>query len=129
MRLLLSSVVALSVSGCMESRDLPDTDDIGASRGAALFARDCAACHGADARGPAGPDLTTLTARAGGTFPRQYAMATIDGLGRHGDADAAMPEFGARDMGQTVIVEHDGIGTPVPADLLALTSFLESIQR
>jgi hypothetical protein len=56
-------------------------------------------------------------------------MAQIDGLGRHGDPDAVMPEFGAEDMGDTVIVEHEGLGTPVPADLLALTEYLRTIQR
>ena len=33
------------------------------------------------------------------------------------------------DMGDTVIVEKDGIGTPVPAELLALTEYLESVQE
>jgi hypothetical protein len=56
-------------------------------------------------------------------------MAQIDGLGRHGDPDAIMPEFGARDLGDTVIVEQDGLGMPVPADLLALTEYLRTIQE
>jgi hypothetical protein len=55
-------------------------------------------------------------------------MAQIDGMDRHWQA-GGMPEFGAGDMGATVIVEHDGLGTPVPADLLALTEYLETIQR
>ena len=40
-----------------------------------------------------------------------------------------MPEFGAAGLGETVIVEKDGIGTPVPAELLALTEYLEGVQR
>ncbi|WP_299821128.1 hypothetical protein [uncultured Jannaschia sp.] len=39
-----------------------------------------------------------------------------------------MPEFGARDLGDTVIVENDGLDTPMPADVLALTASLRSIQ-
>jgi hypothetical protein len=40
-----------------------------------------------------------------------------------------MPEFGAGDMGDTIIVENpDGTGTPVPARLLALADFVESLQ-
>lgn len=40
-----------------------------------------------------------------------------------------MPEVGERGMGQTVLVEHEGLGTPAPADLLALATYLESIRR
>jgi hypothetical protein len=40
-----------------------------------------------------------------------------------------MPEFGALDLGPAVIVEDDGIGTPVPATLLALANYLETIQE
>ncbi|WP_371156027.1 c-type cytochrome [Jannaschia sp. 2305UL9-9] len=124
----MSVLFVLVVAGCVD-RDLPVATDVDATRGAALFDASCADCHGADGRGGVGPDLTMLSADAGGTFPRDAVMAQIDGLGRHGDSDAVMPEFGAGDMGATVIVEHDGLGTPVPADLLALTTYLETIQR
>lgn len=41
-----------------------------------------------------------------------------------------MPQFGNIDLGPTVIAEmEDGIGTPVRADLLALSEYLRSIQR
>ncbi|WP_342078519.1 c-type cytochrome [Yoonia sp. SS1-5] len=106
--------------------------------GRTAFAADCAGCHGNDAMGggplardltTAPPDLTTIAARNGGVFPRNAVMSTIDGLNRGAHFSAAMPEFGAGDMGDTVIVEQDGIGTPVPARLLALTEYLEDIQR
>ena len=130
MRFLLApAALALSLAACNDRTGSLDEADIGVARGASLFARDCTTCHRQDARGGRGPDLTTLTARAGGTFPRDRVMGTIDGLARHGDATAVMPEFGARGMGPTVVVEHDGLGTPVPADLLALTSFLDSVQE
>lgn len=124
----LRLLVVLPVAGCLSQSPLPTDADIDATRGAALFAQSCAACHGADAMGGRGPDLTTLAARNGGPFPRDRVMATIDGLERHNDAGAVMPEFGAQGLGATVIVEHDGIGTPVPADLLALTTYLDSVQ-
>ncbi|WP_299655740.1 cytochrome c [uncultured Jannaschia sp.] len=113
---------------CQPNDPLPTEADIDATRGRVLFAENCAQCHDPDGTGAIGPDLTGLSAAAGGTFPENYVMATIDGLDRHGDPEAVMPEFGARDLGDTVIVEHDGLGTPVPADLLALTAFLRSIQ-
>ncbi len=112
--------------------------DVSAEAGGALFQQNCAACHGVDARG-AGvtgrelfnlpPDLTTLAADNNGVFPRDYVMGVIDGFDRGDHFSAAMPEFGAGDMGPTVIVERDGLGTPVPARLLALTEWLETVQE
>ena len=75
------------------------------------------------------PDLTTIAARNGGVFPVDQVMSTIDGLDRGQHFSAAMPEFGAGDLGETVIVEEQGLGTPVPMKLLVLTEYLESIQQ
>ncbi len=103
------------------------------------FMENCAACHGAGGTGdgpaaegldPKPADLTTLSARNGGVFPRNYVMSTIDGYVRGVHFSDAMPVFGDGDMGPTVIVENpDGTGTPVPARLLALADYLESIQQ
>lgn len=106
--------------------------------GRAAYLDNCASCHGPDATGdgPAAraigvvaPDLTGLAARNGGTFPRDQVMSIIDGLSRDPHFSTAMPEFGAGDLGEVVIVEEDGLGTPVPMTLLLLTDYLESIQR
>ncbi len=107
--------------------------------GQAAFMDKCAACHGADGRGslamglslsPHAPDLTGLSAANGGEFPRDYVMSTIDGYTRGTHVRGVMPEFGAGDLGRTVIVENpDGTGTPVPVVLLALADYLESLQE
>ena len=106
--------------------------------GARTFADNCAGCHGADARGngPAAaglpvppPDLTLIAARNGGTYPRDRVMSTIDGLNRGAHFSAAMPEFGAGDLGPIVMTNDDGNPLPIPAELLALSNYLESIQR
>jgi mono/diheme cytochrome c family protein len=107
--------------------------------GAMFFQDNCAACHGSDGRGggaaaagldPAPPDLTRISARNGGTFPRDRVMSVIDGYTRGAHFNPAMPEFGATDLGETVIVEETpGIGTPIPVRLLALADYLQSIQR
>lgn len=106
--------------------------------GRSAYLENCAACHGADAmgNGPASrglsvtpPDLTGLAASNGGVFPRDAVMSTIDGLDRGTHFSAAMPEFGAGDLGETVVVESDGLGTPVPMTLLLLTDYLDSIQQ
>ncbi len=127
---------ALLLAGCA-----PELDQrVSTANGAALFAENCAACHGAEARGYDGPsvdwptrappDLTLLAERNGGTFPDIRTLATIYGSVGHTNPDRTMPEFGAGDLGPMVIVELDeGIGTPVPADLIALSEFLQSVQR
>ncbi len=119
---------AVALAGCVEVAE-PD--------GQRTFVENCASCHGLDAKGSGpmsrnlikmAPNLTTLASRNGGVFPRDYVMSTIDGLDRGSHFSGAMPEFGAGDMGDTIIVEENGIGTPVPADLLALTAYLEGLQ-
>jgi len=106
--------------------------------GRTAYLENCASCHAADARGDGptaralsvtAPDLTLISARNGGTFPTDQVMSIIDGLNRDPHFSAAMPEFGAGDLGETVIVEEDGLGTPVPMTLLLLTEYLESIQQ
>ena len=102
------------------------------------FLESCAGCHGTDATGsgpmaggldPRPADLTRISARHGGAFPRDYVMSVIDGYRRGSHFSPAMPEFGATDLGETVIVEENGVGTPVPERLLALADYLESIQQ
>ncbi|MDO6589175.1 cytochrome c [Loktanella sp. D2R18] len=121
-------VAALTLAACVEK---PES-------GAQLYEAECAGCHGADARGDgpyargletAPPDLTTIAARNGGVFPRDQVMSTIDGLQRDAHFSAAMPEFGAGDLGETVIVENNGLGTPVPTKLLLLTDYIELLQQ
>lgn len=106
--------------------------------GRTAYLENCAACHGDSGMGDgpaarglatAPPDLTMLAARNGGVFPTDDVMSIIDGLERAPHFSAAMPEFGAGDLGETVIVENEGLGTPVPIKLLVLTEYLESIQQ
>jgi mono/diheme cytochrome c family protein len=106
--------------------------------GPTAYMENCASCHGADGtgNGPAArglatvpPDLTRIAARNGGAFPTDQVMSTIDGLDRGAHFSTAMPEFGAGDLGETIIVENEGLGTPVPTKLLVLTEYLQSIQQ
>jgi mono/diheme cytochrome c family protein len=121
-------VAALTLAACV---DQPQS-------GAQLYEAECAGCHGADARGDGPyarglettpPDLTTIASRNGGVFPRDQVMSTIDGLQRDAHFSAAMPEFGAGDLGETVIVENNGLGTPVPTKLLLLTDYIALLQQ
>lgn len=123
-------LILLFSAACVTETEVPN--------GKAMFAADCAGCHAVNAKGDgpvavsaglAAPDLTTLSERNGGTFPREAVMATIDGLNRPAHFGVGMPEFGAGDLGEAVIVETpDGLGTPTPVGLIALADYLESVQ-
>jgi hypothetical protein len=128
---------AAGLAGCM-LREMPE-----APEGAALFAENCAMCHGADARGrgelaselrsetgrrPA--DLTTITRRNKGNFPRARVLSYIDGYTRGRLPEQNMPEFGLLLEGPTVPVDTgDGVMSPTPRPLAALMVYIESIQR
>ena len=128
MRVILL-LATLALAACQEERQ----------DGRSAYLENCAGCHGneamgngpdARAMGVEAPDLTTLAARNGGTFPRDRVMSIIDGLNRDPHFNVAMPEFGAGDLGEVVIVEEEeGVGTPVPFTLLVLADYLERIQR
>ncbi len=115
--------VAVLLTACAMPNEMPVASD-----GAKIFAANCVACHGADARGGAGPDLTAIAARNDGAFPRARMLSVIDGYSKDAHEGRAMPEFGASLSGETVPVDIDGTLTPTPRDLAALLAYLESIQ-
>lgn len=134
--LCLMAPAVLAVSGCMADGSASRTD---ADYGQVLFLAHCADCHSPDASG-AGlaslglgkppPSLRQLSKRNNGVFPREYVMSVIDGFSRREHPGSVMPEFGAGDMGELVQVENDeGVSTPIPAHLLALANYIESIQE
>lgn len=128
-------IISLAVTGltaaCVQV-SMPEPDE-----GRALFAKNCAQCHGAAGKGngpwarlmsPRPSDLTALA--AGGDFPRARVLSIIDGYDRTGLPGRQMPEFGLLLRGDTVPVDTgDGIMTPTPRPLAALLVYLESIQE
>ena len=67
-----------------------------------LFSFYCASCHGRDGKGGGPvvaalktppPDLTSITQRNGGTFPRTRVESMV-----MGDGDRVMPAHGSKDM-------------------------------
>lgn len=133
MRMIAAAILGCVTVAACAVEDMPEPDE-----GRALFAENCAMCHGASGRGdgelaagldPAPSDLTTIAARNGGAFPRAHVLSVIDGYTRMDPAED-MPEFGLLLRGETVPVDvGDGQFTPVPRPLAALMVYLETIQR
>jgi mono/diheme cytochrome c family protein len=103
--LLLAAALASQLAlGC--AADGNAGEPTRAASGAALFAKHCAACHGATAAGdgpvassldPRPADLRRIAARRNGVFPEAEILGTIDGrdpIDAHGSRD--MPIWGTR---------------------------------
>lgn len=126
-------IAALGLVGCQEVA-MPEAQD-----GKALYAQNCAACHGASGRGD-GPmaramakpprDLTLISLRHGDTFPRAKVMSIVDGYTRSEIDLPGMPEFGDLLDGELIPFDSgDGRMTPTPRKLVSLVAYLESIQQ
>jgi mono/diheme cytochrome c family protein len=125
---------ALLLAACAPEVEMPTRDD-----GAAVFAENCAICHGTGGRGdgavaakmrPRPADLTRIATRSGGAFDRAGTLSRIDGYQRPAVPGVEMPEFGDLLAGDAVPVDvGDGVMTPTPRPLAALLVYLESIQR
>ncbi len=105
--------------------------------GAEDYANYCAACHGPSGKGDgvaakalakAPANLTTLSAKNGGTFPGTRVMAQIWGYaGAKGRG--IMPDFGPMLQGELVPFDGgDGIQTPTPVRLVQLAEYLKTLQ-
>lgn len=106
----------------------------------------CAGCHGRDARGDgplAGlmnietPDLTRMSARAGGEFPWGDAIALIDGRSLVTAHGSDMPVWGDRYMtqakreGAALAGPHPPVAPElvVRGRILSLVYYLETLQE
>jgi len=133
-RVAAFGVMAFGLAACGEGV-APDAPS--ASRGAALYAQYCVACHGATGEGD-GPedgarrpaDLTQLRARNGGVYPAVRVMGQVYGYSLGTAQSPAMPEFGPLLEGDTVLVETDeGILTPTPSRLVDLADYVATLQK
>ncbi|MCR8722989.1 c-type cytochrome [Frigidibacter sp. ROC022] len=111
-----------------------------ASEGAALFERNCASCHGAEARGngPLAPvliiqptDLTRLAAKNDGVFPMTRVVARIDGRDTLVSHGSPMPVFGPYFDGDRHIGLKTESGQPVMVteQVADVVAWLQSIQE
>lgn len=103
------------------------------SRGANLFAQNCAGCHGTDGTGGAQiPDLTQLSQAAGGVYPQARVLDKLDGYarGQAAYAGSEMPNFGMLMTGPlTRIPLEGGMSREFPEGIVALDAYLRRLQR
>ncbi|MCX7566304.1 cytochrome c [Sulfitobacter sp. F26169L] len=106
-------------------------------RGKVIYAKECSHCHsptgdGAGAAslglGVAPPDVTGLTARNDGVFPREFVHRFVLGTLEKEDPDAAMPEFGKVGL-QHASADGTPAGEVSTADMIALLDYVETIQK
>lgn len=111
----------------------------GVRRGAVLYATNCAACHGGDAKGGGGggvyglsktpPDLTRLRSRNGGTFPVYETAAVLEGYAIGGMRGRQMVGFTSLQSDRKKRVRVDRTRLRTTATQADLLLFLESVQR
>lgn len=118
----LMALLAAGLSACVPAPS---------QSGRAQFDASCAQCHGADARGGAGPDLTQLSTRNGGVFPMMATLNKIDGYAQGTSGSTArMPAMGDLLTGRLVRLDTgSGVTRPIPEKIVALLVHLRGVQR
>ena len=133
-RTALIAVILLAIvggdAGAAESLKTPAAEatnagpEGGVAAGRQRFERNCAICHGFDARGNGPPDLTLLSRAQGGDFPFTRIYRRIDGRDlplAHGTRD--MPIWGSR------LKREGGDETWVRGRIFEIMLYLESLQQ
>ncbi len=142
--MLVVGAATLTAFGPAESEEEDEQKALGfmAAKGRVTYRTYCASCHGREARGDgnlaqyltvAPSDLTRISERRGGEFPRDEIAATIDGRsgGTKGHGSREMPVWG--DVFQSPLSADSG-----PAEepeeraqrkVAELVYFLETIQQ
>lgn len=106
-------------------------------RGAVIYAKECAACHGprgggygaeAYGLGVAPPDLTGLEQRNDGYFPREFVRRFVMGQLERDDPASPMPDFSQVGL-RHVYPEGGADGEVLETDFSDLLDYLEAIQE
>lgn len=132
--LLMVGLIGCCLAGCTE---IGLGTDRGNARGKLIFSKECASCHGKDGSG-AGPeslgigvippDLTQLSARNDGAFPREFVRRFVMGLLEDDMVDKTMPRFSK--VGLRHVYPSGGAdGEILEADFADLVDYLSQIQE
>ncbi|AWD23087.1 c-type cytochrome [Fuscovulum blasticum] len=130
MKRMILAMAALWLAACVPQEKPTGAED---------FAAFCSSCHGAGGKGD-GPmaadlehkpaDLTGLSRRNGGTFPKLRVMAKIWGYTGGKNGAAIMPNFGPLlDSPLVPYDSGDGIQSPTPERLVQLAEYVETLQK
>lgn len=128
--LVLSAILCLSLQACTSL--MPNS-------GRSVYLDKCAACHGVAGKGngylaasleSAPPDLTQIAARRDGVWPALEIMGIVDGYSKRYFPYSDMPIYDEFLEGNLVTFDTgNGIQTQIPAGLLAISNYLETIQK
>jgi mono/diheme cytochrome c family protein len=130
---IMLGLSGILVSACAE---LPTGHQQTLKRGAFVYSKECAQCHGVDARGGGPeslgigvipPDLTILSLANGGAFPREFVRRFVMGLLENDALDPTMPEFATVGLAH-VYPDGGAYGEILAGDFGDLLAYLESIQ-
>jgi mono/diheme cytochrome c family protein len=121
-------LLAVAASGAAQTK----LDPRAAAEGRKTYARYCVSCHGPQGKGDGPlakelrvpvPDLTTLAARNGGTFPYDRVVRVVTkGSEVRGHGTDDMPAWGP------AFRRTDGIEAPVDEAIRKLAQYLWSLQ-
>lgn len=122
---------------CIALLTYPAMGDEQVTQGRDLYLTHCAACHGSDGKGGAQKgtdqikpaDLTKIAQRRDGVWPMLEVMSIIDGYTKATKPREGMPVVAELNEGpQTVFDSGNGRGLAVPERLVAVATYLETIQ-
>lgn len=129
-RIFVLVAIVLSLAGCGKDRSL--------SRGAVIYAENCAICHGGDLRGGGGAgvvglgktpaDLTVLSRNAGGVFPTGEVLALLQAYAEGAQVGRRMRPFTDLTSKDRQRLRVGGDRLRVSAPKAALLVFLEAAQ-
>ncbi|WP_232222855.1 c-type cytochrome [Sulfitobacter guttiformis] len=105
-------------------------------RGQLVYAKECSQCHGPAGQGAGAaysgtgvtpPNLTGLSQRNDGSFPKEFVRRFVMGLLEKDDPNSAMPEFAKTGL-RHVYPNGGADGEVLEADFEDLLLYLESVQ-
>ncbi|MEP2683466.1 MAG: cytochrome c [Sulfitobacter sp.] len=136
MRPCLTAFVGLSCALLAACSDGSSEDADRVREGQRVYAKECAACHGArgEGAGPMSlqldvvpPDLAGLKQRNDGYFPREFVSRFVMGQLAKDDPASPMPDFSA--VGLRHVYPNGGAdGEVLETDFADLLDYLEAIQ-
>lgn len=131
LRVLTGVFLCLLLVACGEGNSV--------TRGAALYQKNCALCHGGDLRGGGGAgieglsrtpaDLTVLARNAGGVFPREEVLTILDNYTSGQQVGRIMRPFDHLSSEDTKRIKTNAGRKRVPSPQAALLDYLEAVQR